>query len=50
MRYDSARLSGSFSVETKQRRRSFDSSFFLLVLLLLAIGVVMVLSASFPRA
>ncbi len=50
MRYDSARLAGSFSAETRIRRRSFDSSFFLLVLLLLAIGVVMVLSASFPRA
>ena len=50
MRYDSARLAGSVYTETKLRRRSFDSSFFLLVVLLLAIGVVMVLSASFPRA
>ena len=50
MRYDSARLAGSFPSAVKSRRRAFDSSFFLLVLLLLAVGVVMVLSASFPRA
>lgn len=34
----------------KPRRGGFDGPFFLLVLLLLAMGVVMVLSASFPRA
>ena len=49
MRYDSARLAGSSPAATLGRR-SFDGSFFLLVLLLLAMGVVMVLSASFPRA
>ena len=48
MRYDSARLAGSSPAAL--RRRGFDGSFFLLVLLLLAMGVVMVLSASFPRA
>lgn len=50
MRYDSARLAGSSPAAVKARRRSFDGSFFLLVMLLLAMGVVMVLSASFPRA
>ncbi len=48
MRSDSARLAGSSLAA--QRRGSFDGSFFLLVLLLLTMGVVMVLSASFPRA
>lgn len=50
MRYDSARLADFSSVPGKERRRSFDWPFFLLVLLLLGIGVVMVLSASYPRA
>ncbi len=50
MRYDSARLAGSSAAPVKPGRRRFDSSFFLLVMLLLTIGVVMVLSASFPRA
>ena len=49
MRYDSARLAGS-SAGAKTGRRPFDGSFFLLVMLLLAMGVVMVLSASYPRA
>ena len=50
MRYDGARLAG-FAVSPETRRRGgFDRSFFLLVLLLLVMGVVMVLSASFPRA
>jgi cell division protein FtsW len=50
MRYDSARLAGSLSAVRPDRRRPFDGSFFLLVLLLLCMGVLMVLSASFPRA
>ena len=50
MRYDSARLADFSSLPGKERRRSFDLPFFLLVLLLLTIGVVMVLSASYPRA
>ena len=50
MRYDSVRLA-DFSAESGNRRIApFDSGFFLLVLLLLAMGVVLVLSASFPRA
>lgn len=50
MRYDSVRLAGFSALEPKTRRGGFDGPFFLLVLLLLAMGVVMVLSASFPRA
>ena len=50
MRYESARLSG-FSVQSAGNRRGrLDMNFLLLVLLLLVIGVVMVLSASFARA
>ncbi len=49
MRDDSARLAGSSPASVKTRR-SFDGSFFLMVMLLLTVGVVMVLSASFPRA
>lgn len=48
MRYDSARLVGSVAV--KKGRREADGDFLLLVLALLGIGVVMVFSASFPRA
>ena len=44
MRYESARLSG-FSVSgAKKRRRGFDTSFFIVVLLLLGMGLVMVLN------
>ncbi len=50
MRYDSARLTGFSVWDGKELRRSFDWDFFLLVLLLLVMGVVMVLSSSFPRA
>ena len=50
MRYDSARLADFSPLPGKERRRSFDLPFLLLVLLLLTIGVVMVLSASYPRA
>ena len=50
MRYDSARLAGFSSAPGNSRRRGFDWPFFLLVLLLLTVGVVMVLSASYPRA
>lgn len=52
MRYDSARLTG-FSVLDpggRERRGTFDMSFFLLVLLLLSMGVIMVLSSSYARA
>ena len=50
MRYDSARLAGFSDTAVKERRAPFDTPFFLLVLLLLSLGVVMVLSASFARA
>ena len=50
MRYDSARLADFSSAPENKRRRGFDWPFFLLVLLLLTVGVVMVLSASYPRA
>ena len=48
MRYDGTRLVGSVAV--KKGRREADGDFLLLVLALLGIGVVMVFSASFPRA
>ena len=50
MQYDRDRLSAFSPAALSPRRASFDLPFFLTVLLLLAIGVVMVLSASFPRA
>lgn len=50
MRYDSARLAGFSDMSVKERRGGFDTSFFLLVMLLLAMGVVMVLSSSYARA
>ncbi len=49
MRYDSARLAGLSDVSGR-RRPAFDGPFFLLTLLLLCAGVIMVLSASYPRA
>ena len=49
MRYDGARLT-DFSALPQTRRRGFDLPFFLLVIILLTAGVVMVLSASYPRA
>lgn len=50
MRYESARLAGPFPAAVKTGRGRFDGGFFLLVMTLLSVGVVMVLSASFPRA
>ena len=50
MRYDSARLTGLQDVPETTRRPHFDGPFFTLTLLLLIAGVVMVLSASYPRA
>ena len=50
MRTDGARLADFSSAPENNRRRGFDWPFFLLVLLLLTVGVVMVLSASYPRA
>lgn len=49
MRYESARLSG-FEIGGRAKRKRFDSAYFATVMLLLAIGVVMVLSSSYARA
>ena len=49
MRYESARLS-DFSANAGPKRRSMDAGFFVLTLILLAMGVVMVLSSSYARA
>ena len=50
MRYDSARLTGLSNVSEEKRRPRFDGPFFTFTMLLLGTGVVMVLSASYPRA
>ena len=50
MRYESARLADFSHVGKKSARRSFDTSFFVLVILLLTMGLVMVLSSSYARA
>ena len=50
MRYDEARLTGFSPANSRAQRSGFDWPFFLLVMSLLLIGVVMVLSASYPRA
>ena len=50
MRYDGPRLAGLSETETQKGRSSFDGPFFTLSMLLLAAGVIMVLSSSYPRA
>ena len=50
MRYDGARLAGLPDAPAGERRARFDGPFFVLSMLLLTAGVVMVLSASYPRA
>ena len=50
MRYDGARLAGLSSAGTVNRRPAFDGPFFTVSMLLLTVGVIMVLSASYPRA
>ena len=50
MRYDGTRLAGFADPGGKPRRQAFDGPFFTLTVLLLTSGVIMVLSASFPRA
>ena len=49
MRYECARLA-DFSAQDRKIQRRADSGFLMLVLLLLTVGVVMVLSASYARA
>ena len=50
MRYDTARLADFSVLRGERRQNSFDRSFFALVMILLLLGIIMVLSASFPRA
>ena len=50
MRYETARLADFSVPEEKKKRAPFDQNYFLLALILLGFGVIMVLSASFPRA
>ena len=50
MRYDGARLTGLSDAGTVKRRSVFDGPYFTVAMLLLAAGVIMVLSASYPRA
>ena len=50
MRYETARLADFSVLRGEERRKGFDRSFFTLVLLLLLLGVIMVLSASFARS
>lgn len=50
MRYDATRLADFSVLKAEEKKPGFDRVFFVLVLLLLSLGVIMVLSASFPRA
>ena len=50
MRYESARLTGFSAQSSAEKRGRVDMSFLVLVLGLLAGGVLMVLSSSYPRA
>lgn len=50
MRYESARLADFSAVKAKKHRGQMDWSFFSLVMLLLSMGLLMILSASFARA
>lgn len=50
MERDGARLAGFAAPRGRTARAGFDLPFFLLVVLLLGLGVIMVLSASYPRA
>ncbi len=50
MRYETARLADFSVLEQRERKAPLDQPFLLTVLLLLGFGVIMVLSASFPRA
>ena len=50
MRYDTARLADFSALRTEEKKSGVDQIFLILVLILLCLGVIMVLSASFPRA
>ena len=50
MRYDTARLADFSVLQSGERKNGVDRIFLILILILLCFGVIMVLSASFPRA
>ena len=50
MRYDTARLADFSVLRGEEKKKGVDQIFLILVLILLSCGVIMVLSASFPRA
>ncbi len=50
MRYDTARLADFSVLRREEKKNGADQIFLILVLILLVFGVIMVLSASFPRA
>ena len=50
MRYDSARLADFSDASAAKQHSVFDGPFFLVSMLLLAVGVIMVFSSSYARA
>ena len=50
LRYDTARLSDFSVLQDERKKNGVDQVYLVLVLILLSFGVIMVLSASFPRA
>ena len=50
LRYDTARLADFSVMRTEEKKSGVDQVYLSLVLILLCLGLVMVLSASFPRA
>lgn len=50
MRYDTARLADFSALRAEEKKGGVDQIYLILVLILLCFGVIMVLSASFPRA
>lgn len=50
MRYDTTRLADFSVLRAEEKKPGIDRVFLALVLILLSLGVIMVLSASFPRA
>ena len=50
MRYDTARLADFSVLQSGERKNGVDRIFLILILILLCFGVIMVFSASFPRA
>lgn len=50
MRYDTARLADFSVLQSEEKKSGVDQIYLSLVLILLSLGLIMVLSASFPRA